>query len=759
VIKIAFIVNDIHDGYQQLIWSGIQQAATDLGIQVVTLPGRHIRSALKEDLPHNLLYDLMLGKIFDGYVISPTTFSSRDAFQLLNDLYLKPAGKPYVSIGIKMLDEPTVFVDNHTGLYHLATHFVRDHSYHDIGFIRGPSYNPEAEARFETFKEVLAENKLSLRMEWIPEGNFEYASGYEGAKKIWSAAEKPRALLAANDNMLLGAFEFLQEKGVSVPIDIALGGFDDIAASRFNSVPLSTVRQPIFEQAYQAVELLCKYINDRRKPGDITLDTKPLYRESCGCLSRYIDFAGGAIPRSGTGEPGSPITDRVSLMIGSAMDLDLSDLKDPGAVATIWRELSKTLGDPDGAGQREFFASLSRVLSVESGNISHLHLWSSILSAMLKINGEESSPEMQKRGCALIQKCYVMIAEKIDQVQEARNADQAVQFTALQKSMQRIMEAYDMEEFLRRLSEELERMNFKSFFLTFFDSDLKTTANWKEKLPESSSMRLMVHNGKILDHTGISFQSRRLLPESVFGNEESMSLLVQMIVYDDQPVGLMISDSGALSNDIYESLRSQISSSIRAGNLINYMVSTQEHLKKRNAEIENVVFPMLDSIRNVTSITDANLGAMENTVRDIGENRITFQKTADSVESIAESARYMMDLIKMIDDISERINILSINASIESARAGQHGKGFGVIAGEVRKLADSTADNAAQTGDTLKKVVENIKESKTYSDQSQQALNRIQEEIRQLSGSLQAIQRQMSALEEQSNSIMGIIRK
>jgi methyl-accepting chemotaxis protein len=191
--------------------------------------------------------------------------------------------------------------------------------------------------------------------------------------------------------------------------------------------------------------------------------------------------------------------------------------------------------------------------------------------------------------------------------------------------------------------------------------------------------------------------------------------------------------------------------------LIEEMIRSQDALKTRNENIQNQIRPMLQAIDEVSSITNERLKAIEKAVEQVTDSRQTFQQTSESVENIAEKARYMMDLIKIIDDISERINILSINASIESARAGAHGKGFGVIAGEVRKLADSTAENATQTGETLKQVVESIKVSRSSSQRSMETYNDINGEIVKLSESLDVIQKKMADLIDYSREIISLI--
>jgi DNA-binding LacI/PurR family transcriptional regulator len=762
-MRIGFLIDTIIPGYQQIILQGVQAAAKDLEIQLLTIPGRPIHSTKKGDLPHNLLYDLLHKELFDGYVITATVFGHSISKDQLSGFLSRFEPLPFVSIGAKMKNEPTVLVNNRSGLAAMINHFITKHEYRNFAFIRGPHNNPEAETRYDCFRDTLQTHGLPVSSEWIREGTFESDSGYQCAEEIWASGKKPSVILSANDQMLLGAFQYLSEIGVDVPEQVALGGFDDIDESRFSQVPFTTVHQPIFEQAYEAIKLIHAYISTGKKPEDVSLDTHPVFRESCGCFSKKISIAG--FPPGTEGEeqqiPDSPgkLKQRIQDYLAKELDIDIGNLLDQDGVNRILQSYNSYLSVPEKTTENKFLRDLSKVLSEESTQIGNLMVWSSILSAIVKTGMDPKESEGAKSACSLIQKSYIMISEKIDQAGESRFYDQSVRFAGLQESLQRIMEAYDMEEFLHHLAEEIKRLSFKSFYLIFFDGEWLNADDCNEILPENSYIRLMIRNGMDREPEKETYSSRLLLPAGIMSGEKNENLLVQMITYDNMAAGMLLCDSDGRNNDIFESFRSQISSSIRTSKLIEFMTTTQEHLKKRNRQIEEVVMPMLESIENVNRITDDKISSMETIVNQISDSRKTFDKTTESVESISESARYMMDLIKMIDNISEQINILSINASIESARAGQHGKGFGVISGEVRKLADSTAENATQTGETLKKVVENIRITRDSSQESMEAYSQIEQEISLLSQSLNTIQSSMTDLADLSRRIMTIIKQ
>ena len=99
---------------------------------------------------------------------------------------------------------------------------------------------------------------------------------------------KVDAIVAANDDMAIGAINALQSRGIQIPDDVAVTGFDDSDGASAVTPALTTVHQPVYQQAYKCVELLCAQIRGEVAPETIALPTEAVYRRSCGCFSSAI---------------------------------------------------------------------------------------------------------------------------------------------------------------------------------------------------------------------------------------------------------------------------------------------------------------------------------------------------------------------------------------------------------------------------------------------------------------------------------------
>ena len=97
----------------------------------------------------------------------------------------------------------------------------------------------------------------------------------------------PDAVVCGNDEMAIGALAVLRRAKVKVPADVAVTGFDDIAATRHLAPPLTTVRQPMYELGQRAVQAVLARVVDRStEPREVVLPTELVVRRSCGCRLR-----------------------------------------------------------------------------------------------------------------------------------------------------------------------------------------------------------------------------------------------------------------------------------------------------------------------------------------------------------------------------------------------------------------------------------------------------------------------------------------
>ncbi len=143
-------------------------------------------------------------------------------------------------------------------------------------------------ARWEGYRDALAEHGLEADPALLAHGDFSAASGYQAARELLRRPLRPTALFAGNDIMAFGAMRAIREHGLRIPEDIAVVGFDDMVLAEFADPPLTTVRtDPVVQGALGAEMLLQLIRGSAPAQRHVVMDTELIVRASCGAAT-YI---------------------------------------------------------------------------------------------------------------------------------------------------------------------------------------------------------------------------------------------------------------------------------------------------------------------------------------------------------------------------------------------------------------------------------------------------------------------------------------
>jgi len=176
--------------------------------------------------------------------------------------------------------------------------------------------------------------------------------------------------------------------------------------------------------------------------------------------------------------------------------------------------------------------------------------------------------------------------------------------------------------------------------------------------------------------------------------------------------------------------------------LSELLINQSESISTSSSAIEE----MASSIDSVARITKSRSDATEKLVQitKFGDSKIKL--TESVINSISKRTVEIHSIIALIDDIASRTNLLAINASIEAAHAGEKGKGFGVVAGEIRKLAENTEGNVRKISDSLKDITDEINNALTTSSESSEAFKTITDNVTDVTSGLHEISASMEEL-------------
>jgi LacI family transcriptional regulator len=179
---------------------------------------------------------------------------------------------------------PAVGATNWQGAYH-ATEYLIGLGHRRIGFITGSMDLGAAMDRLEGYKSALRTHHIQYEPVLVYEGDFYQPEGYNGALKLLDSPAPPTAIFASNDVMAMGAMDAARSRGLRIPEDISIIGFDDIPQAEFVRPALTTVRQPLEQMGRVAAQMLLDILKEPAKECNrIELPTKLVLRSSCQAL-------------------------------------------------------------------------------------------------------------------------------------------------------------------------------------------------------------------------------------------------------------------------------------------------------------------------------------------------------------------------------------------------------------------------------------------------------------------------------------------
>jgi LacI family transcriptional regulator len=267
---IGVMVPDLGTGYIGEIIRGIDAELFDTSYDLMLFTTH--RAAVKEaNYVANLVQDTVDGLL----LVLP-----RNPVDYIGTLEAR--NFPYVLIDHQGNGEncPAVGATNWQGAYN-ATDYAIKLGHTDIGFITGWLDLGAAVERLEGYKAALRYHHIPIRSELIYEGTFDQLDGYTGANHFLDLDNPPTMIFAANDVMAMAAMDAARQRGLHIPEDISIMGFDDIPQSSLIRPALTTVRQPLEQMGRTATQMLLEILNNpEKKPNRISLPTELIVRDS-----------------------------------------------------------------------------------------------------------------------------------------------------------------------------------------------------------------------------------------------------------------------------------------------------------------------------------------------------------------------------------------------------------------------------------------------------------------------------------------------
>lgn len=619
-ITIGLILDDISDDYEIDIWLGIMDKAEELDINLLCFSSGEVHLDSNELRQANVLYNMINANTVDGLIFLTAALVNDITQEEMEEFVGRYSDIPMVSVAQTLKGTTTILVDNKKGMYDAVAHLINEHGKKNIAFVKGPDSNPEAIERLEAYKEALEDNGLKFNPNLVCPGDFETSSGEIAVKTLLNKRKVEfDAIVGADDYTAFGAVKELQRQGKNIPGDIAVVGFDDIEESRFLTPPVTTVRQPLFDQGRKSVEIIVDLIHEKQVDKEIFLATEVVFRHSCGCIDPTVVHAGLVHEKlkkaqfdTGSFNKEHFITHMTNVLMSSPIKLSKKYIHD--ILSCFWREIS---GGPAGC----FLNTLDEILATVVQAGGDLLAWQEVFSSMrLHFMSMTDNRQMILIAEDLWQQARVMVGENAERAQAYRRFIAKQQAVLLRAIGQALITTFELDDLLNVIHQEIPRAEIPSCYVAAFDG--------KEHPPEKAKVILAYdRNGRIeLDNDDVMFECcRELIPSKIFKNNNRYSMMVLPLFFSYNDIGYTLVEIGPKSGEIYDAIRVQMSTSLQGSLLLEELKEKQrEEVRRLKKEMEIAQKIQTALLPGTPKIRDYDLAAVMHPADDVGGDYYDF---------------------------------------------------------------------------------------------------------------------------------------
>ncbi|MBN2532042.1 MAG: substrate-binding domain-containing protein [Spirochaetales bacterium] len=580
-LTIGLLLDNIYESYGLRIWSGLVDGVQTHDANLICFVGGALKSPYSYNTQRNVVYNLANINNLDGLVTISGSLGNHVGMEYLKKFFLRYVSMPIVSVGVTLQGFPSLVVDNIKGMQEMFTHLIEDHGFVRIAFIRGPECNPEAELRFKVYKEILEEYGIGYDPRLVAPGDFIRGTGTKAVSLLLDERKVNfNALMGANDYMAIYAMKTLQKRGIKVPQDIAVVGFDDIKEA-FGVIPsLTTVRQPLYEVGKQAAAILLSKLRGNKVPESILFPTKLIIRRSCGCFLHSSEKNLLSLSRKPAAVPdiaSGPAKEEIERDIVRIMENNFSFVKEKvdfkNWALMLLEALIQAKNEKISA---HFLYILEDFISHASDMGIHAFSWYIVISALfsrvLKTleNGSDAGWVD-----ALWKESLIFVGEVAERIQAYYRANAEEQSVILHKINQALITNFNMKRLKRVLVKDLPELGIKSCYLSLYQDRKKRKRNARLVIAynEKNKVDFIAKNP--------FFSANQLVPGCISRKEGRFAFIVMPLYFKNEQLGFVLFEVGPISGTVYETLASQLSSALKGAKL----VKKRKRLEKEITEV------------------------------------------------------------------------------------------------------------------------------------------------------------------------------
>jgi PAS domain S-box-containing protein len=540
--------------------------------------------------PAGAIFELVDSDTFDGLIIWSSTLSWFASLEEMAD-FCKGYHLPVVSVEVPFADFPSVLVDDYGGMYSAVSHLIEAHGYRRIAFLRGFESHYGMHERYRGYAAALADHGLALDPNLVVPAV--WSDGRTELEVLLDErALRPRldfdAVVGWSGGSVSGIHALFEERGIRVPGDVAVVGFDNPPELGLYLTPYTMVDPQVYHAGRRAVELMLASLRGEDAPERTIVPSRLIVRRSCSCSDRAMIAAGVERPRV----PQAALPARRSTgaareeVLAAQREKLLTEIIDASGVdrqqaVNFLNAFSMSLKD---TALEIFLSRLESLVRQAVKNGDDPAIWHEALSALRRalygLDNIEISPQIED----MWQQARVLIGETARRTQ-AYQAMRAEQRSLMVREVESaLLNTYDTRELAGVLARSLPHVGIPSAYLSLYEH------SHPQPWSPSEWSRLIVAceagGQAAFDAEGRRFRSRQLAPEGTLPRDRQYSFVAEPLYFREHNLGFVLFEIGPREGFIYEALRQGISNALYGDWLLRERQRAEEALRRQAVELE-----------------------------------------------------------------------------------------------------------------------------------------------------------------------------
>jgi sigma-B regulation protein RsbU (phosphoserine phosphatase) len=569
--RVALLMDATEDDYQVGILRGISRAAESANVQLVCVAGGVLGDPRSR---RNFAFELLDPHQFEGIIALSGALGTELGVSAVAAFLQRFRGRPIVNLGVEVPGMHSISVAGSAGMQDVVLHLIKVHNHRRIAFIRGPATSEEAEQRFVAYKAALEESGIAFDPRLVLQGSWLRESGSLALRELFDErgmrVEAVSAIACANDYMALGALDVLAERGIAVPADIAVTGFDDLDITRVAVPPLTTVRQPTEALGREGLRRLVALMNGVEQPLSSALDAQIVERRSCGCAK--VDAQQSALRAAQKGRSfEAAIVERRTLICAELARVAHGALFGVGA-GWEQRLLAAVLNDLTARGPSAFLPAIDQVMLKLQRAGGDLGVCQAVLSLLRReiLECASGDGDLLARAEDLFYAGRELLSESLVRSEISRKVEIVSQLREFAQASSLLLGDLGMVELREQFELRFRALGIPALALGMFAQPGQVDNECLCLAAYSSARRFRVPE---------AFRASELGPTGLFA-QDSGTLLVQPLTFAGSPLGLLTLMPAMMDINILEQLREALGAGLQGFQLARRARAAAAHTVK-----------------------------------------------------------------------------------------------------------------------------------------------------------------------------------